>query len=41
VPVGLHASAGATIGNHAYFPGGSSKQGGDAITAQLLVFTMQ
>ena len=40
VPVGLHASAGATIGDHAYFPGGSAKQGGDAITAQLLEFTL-
>lgn len=40
VPVGLHASAGATLGAHAYFPGGSSKQGGDAITNQLLMFTL-
>jgi N-acetylneuraminic acid mutarotase len=40
VPLGLHASAGAAIGDHAYFPGGSSKQGGDAITNQLLVFTL-
>jgi N-acetylneuraminic acid mutarotase len=41
VPLGLHASTGATIGDHAYFPGGSTKQGGDAITDQLLVFTLE
>jgi N-acetylneuraminic acid mutarotase len=40
VPLGLHASTGATAGGHAYFPGGSTKQGGDAITDQLLVFTL-
>jgi N-acetylneuraminic acid mutarotase len=40
VPVGLHATTGASIGDHAYFPGGSTKNGGGAITDQLLVFTL-
>ncbi len=39
VPLGLHASTGETIGDHAYFPCGSTKQGGDAITDQLLIFS--
>ncbi len=37
-PTGLHASAGAAIGDAVYFPGGSTGPGGDAITAGLRAF---
>jgi N-acetylneuraminic acid mutarotase len=40
-PTGLHASSGATIGKTVYFPGGSTGPGGDAITAQLLTFSLR
>ena len=37
-PSGLHASAGAVVGDAIYFPGGSTGPGGDSITAQVMVF---
>ena len=40
-PTGLHASAGAAVGDSVYYPGGSTGPGGDAITDQLLVFRLR
>lgn len=40
-PTGLHASAGAAVGDSVYYPGGSTGPGGDAITDQMLVFRLR
>jgi N-acetylneuraminic acid mutarotase len=38
--LGRHGLGAATIGAHAYFPGGSSTRGGAGVTAETLVFTL-
>jgi hypothetical protein len=39
-PLGRHAVGAATLGEIAYFAGGSSTRGGAGITAELLTFTL-
>jgi N-acetylneuraminic acid mutarotase len=39
-PTGRHGIGAATVGAHAYFPGGSSTRGGAGVTAEMLVFTL-
>ena len=40
LPLGKHAIGGATIGDVAYFVGGSSTRGGAGVTAELMVFAL-
>ncbi|HUE18849.1 MAG TPA: kelch repeat-containing protein [Stellaceae bacterium] len=40
LPLGKHAFGAATIGDIAYFPGGSSTRGGEGVTAEMMVFTL-
>jgi N-acetylneuraminic acid mutarotase len=39
-PQGRHGLGAASVGRHAYFPGGSSTRGGAGITADMLVFSL-
>jgi N-acetylneuraminic acid mutarotase len=40
VPPGRHGLGAATLGDHAYFVGGSSTRGGAGVTAEMLAFTL-
>ncbi len=40
LPLGKHAVGAATIGNAAYFAGGSSTRGGAGVTDELMMFTL-
>lgn len=40
LPLGKHAIGAATIGDIAYFPGGSSTRGGEGVTADMMTFTL-
>jgi N-acetylneuraminic acid mutarotase len=40
LPLGRHATGGATVGGAAYFAGGSTTRGGAGVTAEMLMFTL-
>jgi hypothetical protein len=40
LPLGKHAVGAATVGDAAYFAGGSSTRGGAGVTAELMMFTL-